>query len=160
VLRLVSVAAKSAEGEPTMGVKRAFSELPPPLGAVVGAYDRRAELKASGAARLWRNVKVPGWPRTVHYEFLWRGHGKIGVELHFGGTLGSIAAGTARACLPETRRRLPDAKWDPTFRPGVGRIEVPFSVETDPDVIAGAMLELIASTRPAIDAELLAAGDP
>jgi hypothetical protein len=152
----VSVVVSSPdEVEEAVRKARGAAEMRPLLGAVVQAYDAAADplLRTRGTAANYRQVKIPGWPGPLHYEFQSYGRGEVGVELH----LESDAVRplqTAFAALAEAlRASFPAVAWEPAWSDGRGRIMMRLPA-SDPAIVANAMRDFIARTRPTVEEAL------
>jgi hypothetical protein len=127
------------------------------LAAVIQAYDASAapELRTRGTALKYRQVRVPGWPRGIHYELCGYGQGSIGVELHLENDRVRPLQPLLQSLVPTLRKKLeqPNLEWEPTWTAGCGRIMLRLASD-EPPAIAAVMKRLIDATRPEIDEQL------
>jgi hypothetical protein len=116
--------------------------------AAVTAYDADAspDLRSKGKGTNYRQIKPPGWPGGIHYEF-YQTAKDLGTELHLEGEkVAYLAAqlspfdGTAL----KTGSRL---MWDPNWGGGKGRLAVKHPLNTEPSTVALDMHALIGATR-------------
>jgi hypothetical protein len=147
----VSVVASSpAEVEEAIAEARAGT-IDPTLLAVVAAYDSAAppELRTVGRAAKYRQIRMPGWPSGLHYEFMSRGRERVSVELH----VESPALGLISAAIPalteRVRSTMPAVVHDPSWRGGLGRLFVVVPA-SDVTQAARSMTTLIGTTQEAV----------
>lgn len=125
--------------------------------AVLDAYSAIAsgDLQPIGRAANYRQVRLPGWPAGVHYEFM-TGKDYLSVEFH-------IESGSHR-WLGEVIRKMPSDKtlgynhqleWEPRWSSSKGRIRTVFPLSAPPAEVATAMCELIKTTRDRIATALV-----
>ena len=130
--------------------------------AVLASYgareDRAAELW--GKSRVYRQVRVPGWPADVHYEF--RKGRRIGTDLHLeDSTLREVLLPLFEELTEEVKRIFPTARcqFEPDWgRAGWSRIRADHEPGTSPEAVAQAMATLIRATSKPIASALMTAG--
>jgi hypothetical protein len=128
----------------------------PELLEVIRIFDAQApaELRTVGTSGFYRQVRVPGWHRHVHYEF-YQLRSAFCVTLDLEGEearpLGRVLQGMAGQSLVGGRARL---DWDERWSAGRGRLIARFSYPLDAGAAAAGMIDLIALTRPKVDAAL------
>jgi hypothetical protein len=129
----------------------------PQIAAVLAAWERMAEPETTvvGRAPDYRYVQVNGWPGSLHYEFLHRKtRNELGAELHFENQKWQAAANAVRDAKVQPTPEMPQLAWDQTWNRGMGRLRAVFPDDTDPDVIARAMVVLIRNTRGIVEKAL------
>ena len=134
----------------------------PELKAVLDAYTRNYSetfpVNYPNTPSVFAQVQIPNWPKSMHYEFLESGNW-INVLIHTENkelarltpTLEEMSAhlnsefgdGTLVECLPMGSRSA-----------GKVKIQIKYSVDTDPETIARAMATLIDKTHVRIHAAL------
>jgi len=120
----------------------------PELLAVLESYSKICDpaYPAGGKAPRYRQIKVPGWPRGIHYEFMKTGD-SIMVDLHIEMKDSSTITPAVKELVAELRDTLPQGTvWDSSWSKGRGRISCPLPSDLPPDDIASAMCQLINST--------------
>jgi hypothetical protein len=143
-------------GEPVNGKGEPYPELL----EVVAIYNpsSSAELQAVGTAQYYRQIRIPGWPRLVHYEFYQiRSYFSVtlDIEMDRARFLGSALQGLAGQAVGGGRATL---IWDDKWSAGRGRLTARFAYPFDAEAAATAMRDLIQLTRPKVDAALREAG--
>ncbi|MEI7704269.1 MAG: hypothetical protein WCK73_06690 [Deltaproteobacteria bacterium] len=131
----------------------------PQIAGAVGAYSRMMEpnTRMTGSNPTFRFVVVSGWPSTFHYEFMHRKtRNELGAELHFESDAddGRRAAAAVRDAKLIATPEMPELVWDQDWQKGRGRIRALFTSDTDPEIVARAMVSLIRMTRGIVDKAL------
>lgn len=129
----------------------------PQIAAVLAAWGRVAEpgTNVIGRAPDYRYVVVDGWPGSLHYEFLHRkSRNELDAELHFESERWRTASSAVRDANLQPTPDLPRLEWDQGWARGKGRLRAIFPDDTDPEVIARAMVALIRKTRGIVDEAL------
>lgn len=124
--------------------------------AVLDEYNARAseELQAVGRASHYRQVRPPGWPGGVHYEFM-KGRDSLSVEFHIESTLYRWLGEVIRKIASDnTLGYNLKLEWDPKWSTSKGRIRTVFPLSTPAPDVAVAMCRLIQATRERISAAL------
>jgi len=124
------------------------------LAAVVAAFDRiaPAELKTSGTASHYRQVKPPEWPAgfKMHYEFT-QVHGRLGAELHLENSRAArLGPELARFSGTKVGPQKMPLEWDLKSPNGRGRLKIKYAIGENPEDVARTMLDLISHTRDAV----------
>jgi hypothetical protein len=124
------------------------------LAAVVAAFDciAPAELKTSGTAANYRQVRPPEWPDgfKMHYEFT-QVHGRIGAELHLENSRAArLGPGLARFSGTKVGPQKMALEWDPESINRRGRLKIKYAIGENPEDVARTMLDLIRHTRDAV----------
>jgi hypothetical protein len=128
----------------------------PELLEVIRIFDAQApaELRTVGTSGYYRQVRVPGWHRHVHYEF-YQLRSAFCVTLDLEGEearpLGHMLRSFAGQSVAGGLGKL---DWDERWSAGRGRLIARFSYPVDASAAAAAMVDLIALTRPKVDAAL------
>jgi hypothetical protein len=148
----VSVVASSTEEvEQAIAEVRAGGTLRAGLAAVVAAYDADAPegLRTIGRAASYRQVRPPGWPVGIHYEFMSKGREHVGVELHVESKRLLPVSRALPTLLDQVRGTFAEASHDPNWNRGMGRLVVllPVSDASQAAQAAQKMTRLIAVTR-------------
>ncbi|MCA1612643.1 MAG: hypothetical protein LC795_04670 [Acidobacteria bacterium] len=106
-----------------------------------------------GAGEHFRRIGPPGWPRSVHYEFVDYG-GPVGAELHLESDDVRPLAERVRPLVGRVAARLPGPRieWEPKWSQGRGRLRVVFDASAAPEQVAAGMRALIEETFPELDA--------
>jgi hypothetical protein len=128
-----------------------------PFQEIIDVYNTSAQTgyEATGNARDYRKISNKDWPWGVHYEFVDKGVGGIGLEIHLEADDVKSLADVLVSFKEPFIDLFPEAEvlWDPTWR-NKGRIRVIFERGTAPDALAKAMEIIIKETFPAIDKAL------
>jgi hypothetical protein len=158
------------EGQPNPGVEvvvsspddveesvrqaRAPREMRPELAAAVAEWDSLADptLRSRGVSPSFRQIKVPGWPLGVHYEFLSYANG-VGAELHLESDKVRPLSAVLEGLVASLRSRFPNVVWDPAWASHRGRVLVR-PAGGDGRSVAESMRDLVAGTREAIQTAL------
>lgn len=124
----------------------------PQIAGAVAAYLRMPEpgTAVRGMQPDYRKIFVDGWSGAIHYEFLHRkSRNEFGAELHFesGEAVVQRAARAVRDAGLREAPECPRLTWDPGWQNGGGRLRALFTSDTDPEVVARAMVVLIRQTR-------------
>lgn len=127
----------------------------PDLLEAVAAYNQSAaeELQATGTATYYRKIRPPEWlPRLgLHYEFYRTGK-YLGVELHLEADLAKPLAAVLQPLAGSSLvDGAPPLVWDPSWSSGRGRLACRLPVDSEAQLVAQAMNELIRLTRPVVD---------
>ncbi len=131
----------------------------PQIAGAVEAYSRMVEpgTKVTGSNPTYRFVVVSGWPGNLHYEFIHRKtRDELGAELHFesGDKAVLRAAAAVRDAKLTATPEMPKLLWDQDWQKGRGRLRALFTSDTDPAVVARAMVALIRKTRAIVEKAL------
>ncbi len=124
--------------------------------AVLDAYSAIAapELPLFGGASNYRQVRPPGWPARVHYEFM-AVRDSLAVEFHLEADnyrwLGEVVRPLASDASLDYPHPL---EWDPNWSGGKGRLRSVFLLTAPAAEVAEAMRLLILTTRDRITAAL------
>jgi hypothetical protein len=109
------------------------------------------QFKATGAGWSYRQVKVPGFPSKLHYEFLSRKSSGVTAEFHIESTehkkLSLVLEEMANDISSINGGKL---EFDPSWSNGLGRIRV-LHKDFSAEVAADNMLALIATTKQKIE---------
>ena len=127
------------------------------LQAVLDAYGAVAApgLGTVGQAANYRKIVPPGWPPTLHYEFIRRRDG-IGVEIHLESKAAQALADVVRGFAGPPTNTFPyRLDWDPAWTYGP-RLFSTFPLDGSPAQTAETMRKLIELTQPKINAALRA----
>lgn len=170
-IRLVSVEKYISENGETIFVPKniiaeseSSSELSDPssdktvnsaLISVVEAYNAIPNvIPIVGSARHYRQIKIDGWPKGVHYEFI-RRSGTVAAEIHLESNevahLGSIIQSWEKTPPNGFKNQL---RWDQKWSKGRGRLSCILPDSADSMAIAEAMAALINSTKNVISHEI------
>lgn len=128
----------------------------PEFEAIIDAFNLEApaELQAVGSALGYRQVKIPGWPSAVHYEFLDRrgNPASVGVEIHVeSGGLPELCTRIADLAN-ELAGRFPQLDYSSKWMKGCRLVvSVPSS---DPAAAVQTMRLLVEATRASIQSAL------
>lgn len=131
----------------------------PQIAGVIAAYARLAEpgAKVVGKKPEYRFVEISGWPSSLHYEFLHRKRrNEFGAELHFESDDEDVqrAAKAIREANIRLAPEFPNPVWHEPWQMVGGRLRVLFTSDTDPEVVARAMVSLIRATRGIVEEAL------
>lgn len=106
--------------------------------SIVGAYNTNAQpgLEAVGRAAGYRQIRPPGWPGGMHYEFV-QYTDSIGVELHLESPGCAPVAGAVEALSRKAGAPFP-LEWSAKWQRGPGRIlnRIPLTQPLDTFVVA------------------------
>jgi len=123
------------------------------LQEVVDAFNALDQegLSAVGNAETFRQVRLPGFPAGLHYEFIHRRSSGVTAEFHIEMPKYQPVSSTLRR-LAEQHVSIGSGTlvFDSTWKSGCGRLRVIFQSEASPSTVAEAMQELITLTRPEI----------
>lgn len=157
VLYVPSNVVDIAASERSHGSGKAPRAPTPEFQSVLDQYNRIAavELQAVGKAPNYRQVKIPGWPGGIHYEFMARSN-FVSVEFHI----------EKQDCpwLAEVVKKFPleleamfsphRMEWDPSWSSSKGRVLTSFPISIPPAEVAEAMGRFILATREIITSSL------
>jgi hypothetical protein len=141
--------------------KRPSGQMRPELAEAVAAFD---QLQPNGlttfsgsSATGWRQVRLPGWPKGLHYEFLDR-KGVISTDFHAEYRKTGSFVGVLYELEPLVKQAFPalEVNIDPKWSNSRGRIAVIFPDTADAEEIARGMALLIKTTQPRLDQEIRA----
>ncbi|MCP4115775.1 MAG: hypothetical protein GY737_10285 [Desulfobacteraceae bacterium] len=131
-------------------------EMNPFFEEVVNIYNNSAtdELKTRNRAKGYRQIYFTAWPWSVHYEFTdYKSSNQVGVELHLEtdevAHLGQIIKKYAGQTISQSV-----IEWDKKWSKQRGRLSTFFSVESDAELIARSMSELITLTSKDVNDKL------
>jgi hypothetical protein len=125
---------------------------------VVAAYNRIAkeDMQAVGVAANYRQVRPPDWPTGMrtHYEFM-QTSANLSAELHIESDRAKpLAAAISVLAGTKVLGGKAELIWDPSWNAGRGRLLCRLPLAADPDEVAAAMRELIATTRNVVREKL------
>lgn len=149
---------RSSRPEDTL--PRALAHAPATLQAVIDAYDAIATENwfTRGRSSGYRQIRPPGWPGGIHYEFLHYKEG-IGVELHIESDTAAYVAPVVQSFAGPARPSFPySIEWDPKWSKRRGRIIVDVPRDTSPPAVAKIMQEFINLTHVGITTALVRDG--
>jgi len=148
------VNSASARGSSNAGRER--PEAFPELLAVFDAYNEISkDFPARGNAHNYRMVRMGEGPRRLSYQFTQKSkNGPIIVAFHGHGDPIKRKVGSELA-LAEKAVEGKKLVWEPDWSGGEGRLAARFPLETPPQTVAAAMLDLISMTRAAVEASLM-----
>jgi hypothetical protein len=111
----------------------------------------------TGTNPTYRYLRVGGWPSDLHYEFLHRvTRNEFGAELHFESDDEDVQR--AAKAIRDSKIRLPpefpEPVWHEPWQVVGGRLRVLFPSDTDPEVVARAMVSVIQATRGIVEEAL------
>lgn len=145
-----------APSERPHGIAGAPKPLAPEFQAVLDAYSVIAspDLQPIGRSSSYRQIRPPGWPSGLHYEFV-KGKERLSVEFHIESPPHSWLGDIIRKMASDKSLGYPHPiEWDPRWSNSKGRIRTLFPVDTPPQVVAEAMCQLIKTTNDRIFAAL------
>jgi hypothetical protein len=122
------------------------------LEEVVNIFNGKSnQFKAAGAGWSYRQVKVPGFPAKLHYEFLSRKSSGVTAEFH----IESVEYKELALVLEKMVNDISSInggklEFDPSWNNGLGRIRV-LHKDFSSEVAADTMLALIAATKQKIE---------
>lgn len=135
-------------------------EIRPEFETLLDAYNLSApdDLKTSGGATGYRQIKVPGWPGLIHYELLDRGGDPavVGAELHLEGGEHPDLRGFLEDLAASLQPSFPSLQYSPKWFKGC-RLVIPVPM-ADANGAVDAMTALIAATRERVANELRESG--
>ena len=141
------------------GERRGRSTSPVLLAAVDAFQSRSADVSVHGRARHYRQIKVAGWPASLHYEFLCAGD-SVAPELHLESQEVMEVAGRVEGLADKVRAAIPEAdvSWVTPWQRVGGRLRVARQGGFDAQAAAEAMSKLIEVTRGPVEEALREAG--
>ncbi len=131
-------------------------QIPRELQVVIEAYEARAATgyETRGRGHSYRQIHPPGWPGSLHYEFLKYRDG-ISAEIHVESDSVSHIAEVLSPFAGPPRPGIPvDLVWDRKWSRNRGRLFARLPVATEPEVVAEAMAKLIELTHDAVAQKL------
>ena len=107
-----------------------------------------------GRAKNYRQIKMPDWPQTLHYEFL--DGNRIGAEIHLESAVAKPLAKLLSELAVEMKGKFDQAvcDFDPKWSRSRGRLRVLHSEGSSADVIVENMRLLIDETKDKLSAAL------
>lgn len=140
--------------------RRTQRQMSSKLAEVVAEFDRQQPdglSTASSRATGWRQVQLPSWPKSFHYEFV-DGGDSILVDFHQEHRGAGSFVGVFRALEPKVREAFPDreVRVDPERWKGLGGLSVTFPATVSTEEIVKGMARLIGVTRALLDQEIKA----
>lgn len=126
----------------------------PEFGAVLAEYDKlNPAHPTTGGAAAWRQIRLPGLPAQLHYEFM-DYRTDFGVEVHIESDEAKPAKGVLDGLLPTAKQRLESLGFgvsiDPKWSSNRGRLVARSRKVQDPVKVAKAMVLLMEITEPAL----------
>ena len=124
--------------------------------SLLDAYNLNAPdgLYTNGNAIGYRQVKIPGWPEAVHYEFLDRGGepARIGVELHVENGKYPDLCDSIESLVVSLANEFPGVEFSRKWMKGCRLVVlIPFA---ESDAAVQTMKLLISATRATVQARL------
>ena len=127
------------------------------LELVIEAYEKinvnNYELRGGGTT--FKIVKVPEFPKPVHYEFMYTKANGCSVEIHIENEYYRPLSDRLKRItetLPPIEGR--NVAFDQKFRNGLGGLKILFGLDEKPETVAKAMEQLISETKQKLSDEI------